>query len=71
MKQRLWFTALMSFVLAFLMTGYVTWLNLGFNEQYLAQWMRAFSLAWPVAAVISFLFGPTVHKLSLRLSGQS
>ncbi|GAA0693822.1 hypothetical protein GCM10009104_21540 [Marinobacterium maritimum] len=70
MKQRLWFTALMSLVLSFFMTAYVTWLNLGFSDLYVTQWMRAFSMAWPAAGVISFIFGPTVQQWSHRLAGQ-
>ncbi|GAA0783848.1 DUF2798 domain-containing protein [Marinobacterium sediminicola] len=71
MKLRLWFTFLMSLVLTFFMTGYVTWLNLGFSELYLEKWFRAFCMAWPAAGVISFIFGPVVQRLSTRLAGQA
>ncbi len=68
MKQRLWFTALMSFVLSILMTCWVTWLNLGAVPDFINYWMKAFSFAWPAAAVISFIFGPGVHRLSVHLA---
>jgi len=69
MKQRLWFTIFMSFFLSFFMTGYVTWLNLGFSELYLAQWLRAFCMAWPAAGLIAFTFGPIAQRWAHRLTG--
>lgn len=68
MKFRVYFAAMMSFVLAFLMTAWVTWINLGFVSDYLSRWMDAFVLAWPVAGTIAFLFGPFVQKLAHRLA---
>ncbi|MBE3637750.1 DUF2798 domain-containing protein [Mangrovicoccus algicola] len=67
MSQRLIFALLMSLVLSFLMTFFVTWLNLGFVPDFVARWMTAFRIGWPCAAVISFLFGPMILRLSLRL----
>ncbi len=67
MSQRLIFAILMSLVLSFLMTFFVTWLNLGFAPDFVSRWMLAFRVAWPSAAVISFLFGPVVMKASFRL----
>ncbi|MDV7340137.1 DUF2798 domain-containing protein [Terasakiella sp. A23] len=68
MKQRLIFTAVMSLTLCFFMTLWVTWINLGFNSDFILQWLRAFGLAWPVAAVVSFVTGPFVQTLSAKLA---
>ncbi|WP_108261953.1 DUF2798 domain-containing protein [Mangrovicoccus ximenensis] len=67
MTHRLIFAVMMSLVLSFLMTFFVTWLNLGFVPDFASRWMTAFRVAWPTAAAISFLFGPAVTKASLRL----
>ncbi|TQV74452.1 DUF2798 domain-containing protein [Denitrobaculum tricleocarpae] len=67
MKQRLLSAALMSFALSLLMTCWVTWINLGWNPDFIRQWLSAFLLAWPAAAVIAFAIGPAVQKLSLTL----
>lgn len=66
MKQRLVFTALMSFSLAIIMTCWVTWLNLGFVEDFFFRWGKAFVMAWPVAATVAFVLGPRIMKISMR-----
>ena len=66
MKQRLVFTLLMSFSLAFIMTCWVTWLNLGFVEDFFYRWAKAFVMAWPVAATVAFVLGPRIMKISMR-----
>ncbi|WP_172328680.1 DUF2798 domain-containing protein [Mangrovicoccus sp. HB161399] len=70
MSQRLIFAVMMSLVLSFLMTFFVTWLNLGFVPDFIARWAAAFRVAWPSATVISFLFGPLVLKASFRLDAR-
>ena len=64
MKFRLYFAVLMSCVLSFLMSGWITFINIGFTADFLHAWMAAWCLAWPAAALIAFLFGPTVQKLA-------
>ena len=67
MLQRLIFALLMSFILSLLMTAWVTWINLGGSSRFLLQWLQAFILAWPAAAVIAFVCGPEVQKLTLKI----
>jgi len=66
-RSRLVFALLMSLEMSLLMTGWVTWVNLGFGEQFLARWMHAFVLAWPAACVIVLATAPSVQRLSQRL----
>lgn len=66
-KYRLMFSLFMSLVLSFLMTGWVTWINLGFVEGFPWRWGTAFVTAWPAAALIAFAFGPTVHRITHRV----
>jgi len=68
MKHRIVFAALMSLVLSFFMTLWVTWLNLGPVPLFFEHWMAAFIRAWPAAGVIAFLMGPPVQKLTVRLT---
>ncbi len=68
MKHRFIFAILMSLLLSFLMTCWVTWLNLDWNPNFLGQWMHAFSLAWPAAAIIAFFIAPEIHKLATKLA---
>ncbi|WP_417684740.1 DUF2798 domain-containing protein [Roseibium sp.] len=68
MKYRIVFSGLMAFVLSFLMSGWVTWVNLGLSPDFPGQWLAAFRLAWPAAALIAFLLGPTIQGLSAAIT---
>ncbi len=68
MKQRLIFAFLMSFILSLLMTAWITLINLGLSEAFYTQWFTAFLLAWPAAALIAFVCGPEVQKLTLKMT---
>jgi len=70
MKSRLIATLLMSFGLSLLMSCWVTFLNLGLSKAFLSQWMAAFRLAWPAAAIIAFLLGPPVQKATAFLANR-
>lgn len=67
LKFRLLSSALMSLMLGGLMTGWVTWLNMGFASDFLPRWGKAFVCAWPAAFFIVVLIGPSVQRLSLHL----
>lgn len=67
MKHRLIATALMSFSLSLLMSCWVTYLNLGLTTAFFSDWMSAFRLAWPAAAVIAFLLGPPIQRATTFL----
>ncbi|HEC75141.1 MAG TPA: DUF2798 domain-containing protein [Methylophaga aminisulfidivorans] len=67
MKHRMVFSLLMSFVLTFFMSAWVTYLNVGMIEDFVIFWMHDWFLAWPVAAVISFVSGPRLHAFSNTL----
>lgn len=68
MTQRILFAGLMSLHLSSLVSAWVTWINLGFIEPFFSYWIHAFMAAWPVAAVIAFITGPEIHKLSVQIS---
>lgn len=67
LRVRLVFSFLMSSLMAFLMTAWVTWINLGFTPDFVSKWLHAFLAAWPAAFSIVVLFGPKVQRLSQRL----
>ena len=67
LKFRLLSSAIMSLTLASLMTGWVTWLNIGFASDFAARWAMAFVCAWPAAFLIVVLIGPSVQRFALHL----
>lgn len=64
MKHRLISTFFMSFGLSFVMSCWVTFLNLGWSDAFLGLWMEAFRLAWPAAAIAAFFLSPVVQKIT-------
>ncbi|AEF53125.1 DUF2798 domain-containing protein [Marinomonas posidonica] len=64
MKFRIYFALIMSCVLSFLMSGWITYVNLGLHPDFVFFWMTAWRFAWPAAAVISFVFAPEIQRLS-------
>ncbi|CAN1540241.1 Protein of unknown function DUF2798 [Rhabdaerophilaceae bacterium] len=74
-KARFIFPFFLSCIMAFLMTGFVTWLNLGFPVDYVARWLRAWIIAWPLAylsALIAAPFASAATKIVLkRLEGNT
>ncbi|MCZ2721261.1 DUF2798 domain-containing protein [Marinomonas sp. 15G1-11] len=66
-KLRFIQSGMMSFFLAFFMTAWITFLNLGITADYLLNWGSSFVFAWPAAFTIAFTISPTVAKWSASL----
>jgi hypothetical protein len=66
-KARLILALLMSSVMVFMVTLLVTYLNLGFDPGFLRQWMKAYFIAWPVAAATAFFVMPPARRLTERI----
>ena len=56
----------MAGIIAFLMTAFVTWMNLGFPPDYINRWLYAFVVAWPLAVVVAYIAIP----ISARVTGK-
>ena len=61
-KARFILAAVMSSMMVFMVTLLVTWLNLGFRHDFLLQWVKAYVIAWPVAATTGFLVMPIARR---------
>lgn len=61
-KTRFILTAVMSSMMVFMVTLIVTYLNLGLRPDFLLQWVKAYFIAWPIAAVTGFLVMPMARR---------
>lgn len=68
MKFRLVFAILMSMVLTFFMSAWVTFINIGVIDGFVNYWMSAWLLAWPAAGLISFISAPRIHRIANQIS---
>ena len=63
-KARFILAAMMSAVMVCMVTFLVTSLNLGFQRNFLMEWVKAYFIAWPVAAITAFLIMPMARRLT-------
>lgn len=61
-KTRFILTAVMSSMMVLMVTLIVTYLNLGLRPDFLLQWVKAYFIAWPIAAVTGFLVMPMARR---------
>ena len=66
-KTRLILVVLMSGVMVLMVTLLVTYLNLGLGSDFLLHWIKAYLIAWPVAAATGFLVMPTARRVTDRI----
>jgi len=66
-KARFIFPVLITGIIVFVVSGVVTWTNIGFRVDFVGRWMSAFIVGWPVAAVTAFLAIPVVRRLTQAL----
>jgi hypothetical protein len=62
LMARLVLALIMTAVMVFMVTLIVTFLNLGLRADFLAQWAKAYFIAWPIAAVTAFFVMPTARR---------
>ncbi len=68
-KFRMFNTAVMSVLLSLMMTLWVTWINLGFVDDFVLRWMKAWLLAFPAAFVCVLILAQPVMKFSCKVFG--
>ena len=68
LRTRMIFAALMSFLMTVIMSGWITWLNIGFHPEYMTRWGHAFLAAWPAAFFAVMTIAPTVQRVTQRLA---
>lgn len=67
MKIHLTFTAAFSFLMSFLLSAWVTYLNLGLSDTFMQSWLTAFINAWPAAFVVAFSVAPPIRLMVMCL----
>lgn len=66
-KARFIFPVVMAFMMAFLVSAVITFVNLGFSPDFLSRWMHAFTIAWPSAAVVAFFALPLARRVTAEI----
>lgn len=61
------FPIIVTAIIVFIVSAVVTLMNIGLRPDFLAAWMRAFVIGWPVAAVVAFAAIPLARGITGRL----
>jgi hypothetical protein len=61
-KARFIFPVIISALIVFVVSGVVTFTNIGLRADFVPRWLKAFMTGWPVAAVLAFIAIPYVRR---------
>jgi len=64
---RLILAVTMTSIMVFMVTLVATWLNLGPRSDFLLQWLKAYLVAWPIAAGTAYVVMPPARRLTDRI----
>ncbi|MFM9735656.1 DUF2798 domain-containing protein, partial [Streptomyces niveiscabiei] len=56
-----------SFMMSFLLSAWVTYVNLGFSDTFVQSWLTAFINAWPAAFLVAFAVAPPIRSMVIKL----
>ncbi len=63
-KARFIQPVVMSGFMAFIMTAAVTYMNIGWEADFVTHWLHAFAVAWPMAALAAGLALPLSQRIT-------
>jgi len=61
-KARFIFPVIISALIVFVVSGVVTFTNIGLRADFVRRWLKAFVTGWPVGAVLAFIAIPYVRR---------
>jgi hypothetical protein len=70
-KSRAVLGVIMSGAMSFMVTILATYINLGMPHDFIFRWLKAWAIAWPIAAATAYLVMPLAQRLTKSLVGQS
>jgi len=66
-KARLILVTTMTSVMVLMVTLVATLLNIGLRHDFLFQWIKAYLIGWPIAAVTGYFFMPAARRVTTRV----
>jgi hypothetical protein len=65
-RARYIFPIVITAIIVFVVSAVVTWHDIGFRTDFVARWLTAFLVGWPVAAITAFLAIPLARRATRR-----
>jgi hypothetical protein len=66
-KARLILVTTMTAVMVLMVTLVATLLNIGLRSDFVFQWLKAYLVAWPIAAITGYFIMPTARRVTTRI----
>ena len=66
-KAKYIFPVVITAIIVFVVSGVVTWHNIGFRFDFVRRWLSAFVVGWPVAAVTAYSRSHSSRRATARL----
>ncbi len=66
-KARLILVTTMTSVMVLMVTFVATFLNIGLRADFLTQWIKAYLIGWPIAAITGYFFMPAARRITGRI----
>jgi hypothetical protein len=66
-KTRIILVTTMTSVMVLMVTLIATFLNIGLRQDFLRQWIKAYLIGWPIAAVTGYFIMPAARRFTNRL----
>jgi hypothetical protein len=66
-KARLILVTTMTAVMVLVVTLVATFLNIGLRADFVFQWLKAYVISWPIAAITGFLVMPAARRVTTRI----
>src|ERR1700730_16407240 len=66
-KARFVFPVVITAIIVFVVSGAVTFFNIGWRNDFVIRWWSAFAIGWPIAASTAYLAMPFARSLPQRI----
>jgi hypothetical protein len=66
-KARFVFPVVITAIIVFVVSGALTFLNVGWRNDFVIRWWSAFAIGWPIAAGTAYLAIPFARRLTQRI----
>ncbi len=61
-------SASMAVMVGTIMSGIITFINIGFVDNFLQLWLKAFAIVFPIALPVVFFLFPVAQKIADKLT---
>jgi hypothetical protein len=66
-KARFVFPVVITAIIVFVVSGAVTFFNIGWRNDLVIRWWFTFAIGWPIAAATAYLAMPSARSLTERI----